>query len=351
MFCPECGNTDLPMIEGICKDCFLEKFTILEIPEKIEVNTCAHCNANLREGKWEESNIPEEEIIYRALERSIKIDPLVEDEEIELEILQMRGTIAECYIDAKATILGEIIQQEFKAEVRLRKTVCPNCSKQNSGYYEAVIQFRADSRELTREELKQSNKIVNKTLKKLFDKDKLAYLVQIASLKEGNDYYIGSYKSAKKLVNVLREEFGGIIKESPRLISQDKSTGKGIYRIWISFRLPRFKKGDFIKYTDNKEKIGVVTAIDGKKVIAIDLNSSEKFSIYWKDYKSIEYLKDSSSAEKTVITSKSPSSIQILDPVDYNTVDLPMNDDFRSLNIGDEAKVVKIENRLYLLSK
>lgn len=354
MFCPECGNTDLPIIEGVCKDCFLKKFSILEIPKNIEVVICAHCNARFEEGKWKESYIPQEEIIYRALERSISINPQVENEEIDLNILQMRGTIAECYVEAIAIVFGEKIHQEYETEVKLTNGVCPDCSKINSGYYETVLQFRADNRELDQNELSLATNIVKRTLNKLSKKDKLAYLVQIAKLKEGNDYYIGSYKAGKKIANVLKEEFGGIIKESPRLISQDKSTGKGLYRIWISIRIPLFQKGDFIKIKTSEKshdppKIAQILDIDGRRIWAMDLNTYDKLPISWKAYNSIELLAKKNSINKTTITSKSPKEIQILDPENYDVVDLAINEDYKKYNIGDEINVVKIENKLYLL--
>ena len=251
MFCPECGATDVEMIDGICKNCFLKKFQLMEIPENITVTICKHCNAKLEEGKWKDEYIPEEEIIYRALERNITISDLAENEEIELEIDQMRGTIAECYVEAVATVLGEEVVETHTPDVKINYSVCPDCSKRNAGYYEAVIQLRADDRELKEEEIAIAEEIINRTLDKQFKKDKLAYIPQVAKLKEGNDYYIGSLKSAKKVVEHLKEEFGGTTKESPRLISEDKSTGKGLYRIWIALRLPKFVKNDFVKYHDN----------------------------------------------------------------------------------------------------
>jgi 60S ribosomal export protein NMD3 len=348
MFCPECGNTDSPIIEGVCQECFLKKFSILEIPENIEVIICAHCNAKFEEGKWEESEIPEEEVIYRALERSIILDPHVNEEEleVELEIIQMRGTIAECYIEAKTKVFGKLVQQSFNSEVRLKKNVCPICSKQQSGYYEAVVQFRADDRELLESEIEKTDRIVEKTLNNRLDRDKLAYLVQKSTLKEGIDYYIGSYKSSRKVVEAIQENFGGIIKESPRLISQDKSTGKGLYRIWISIRLPKFKKGDFIRY---KNEDSAIEAVDGKRILIKELSTLEKTPLKWKEYNSISYLKGQEEIEPTTVISKSPNTIQILDPDDYSVVDIEMKKEFDKFNIGDEVKVIKIENNLYLL--
>jgi nonsense-mediated mRNA decay protein 3 len=282
------------------------------------------------------------------LERNIVVDSHVDEDElkVELEIIQMRGTIAECHIEAQIKIFEQLLNQSFNSRVRLIKNVCPNCSKQQSGYYESVIQFRADDRELTHEEIEKTDKIVVKTLNNRFCIDKLAYLVQKAKLKEGNDYYIGSYKSGKKVVEAIQEEFGGIIKESPRLISQDKSTGKGLYRIWISIRLSKFKKRDFVRYDDKDYEI---VAIDGKRILIKELATLEKIPLQWKEYTSIKYLKSYEDIQSTTITSISPSIIQILDPDDYSVVDIEMKKSFEKFNIGDEIKVMKIENNLYPL--
>ena len=178
-------------------------------------------------------------------------------------------------------------------------------------------------------------------------KDKLAYCPQIAKLKEGYDYYIGSFKTGKKVAEALTEEFGGIIKESPRLISEDKSTGKGLYRIWISVRIPEFEVDDFIKY---ENKIIQVSAITKSSVMGQELSNDKKHNIPMKNMEDIELVKKASEIETTTIISKSPSIIQILDPSDYSAVDLEMKEEFSDYNIGDEIRLIKIDDYIYLLN-
>ena len=347
MFCVECGSTEKKMVGNICIDCFLKDFQMIEIPERIEGQICSHCNSKLEEGKWSEEYIPEEEIIYRALERNIKIADEVENEDINLEIDQIKGTIASCYVEVVGEVHGTQIDEVHETEVKLLKTVCPTCSKVQSGYYETVIQFRADSREIKPQEYKKADEVVERTLIKQSKKDKLAYCPQIAKLKEGYDYYIGSFKTGKKVAEALTEEFGGIIKESPRLISEDKSTGKGLYRIWISVRIPEFEIDDFIKY---ENKIIQVSAITKSSVMGQELSNDKKHNIPMKNMEDIELVKKASEIETTTIISKSPSIIQILDPSDYSAVDLEMKEEFSDYNIGDEIRLIKIDDYIYLLN-
>lgn len=347
MFCPECGSTDKKMIGDICIDCFLKDFKMIEIPENIQVTICKHCNSKLEEGKWSESNLPEEEIIYRALERNIKINDEVENEIIDLEIEQMKGSTAECVVVAFGEVYGTAIEETHDVNVKIIRTACPTCSKVQSGYYESVIQFRADNREIHPEEYEKADEVVQRTLNKQYKKDKLAYCPQIAKLKEGYDYYIGSLKSGRKVANALKDEFGGLIKESPRLISEDKSTGKGLYRIWISVRIPEFEVGDFIEYED---KILQVEDIGKNRVVATDIKTNKKHTIPWKDTESIKVIRKLKDVEKAGVISKSPTTIQILDPVDYSVVDLELKDNLKDINIGDEVDIIKIDDYYYLLN-
>ena len=346
MFCPECGSTDKKMVGDICIDCFLKEFQLIELPERIEVQICSHCNSKLEEGKWSEEFIPEEEIIYRALERNIEVADEVENENITLGIEQIRGTIANCCVEAVGEVQGTEIEETHECEVKILKTVCPTCSKIQSGYYETVIQFRADKREIKSEEYAKADEIVERTLIKQASSDKLAYCPQIAKPKEGRDYYIGSFKSGKKVAENLKEEFGGIIKESPRLISEDKSTGKGLYRIWISVRIPEFEIGDFVRY---EGKIIKVTSIGKNSVVGVELSTNKKHNIPMKHMEDIELVKKSSEIETATIISKSPQFIQILDPTDYSALDLDMREEYNGLNVGEEIELIRFDNNVYLL--
>ena len=347
MFCPECGSSDKEMIGDICIDCFLKDFKPIQVPTNIKVTVCSHCNSKLEKGQWVESNIPTEEIIYRALENNIQVDERIEEEIIDLEIEQIKGRTAQCTVEINCKLSNKQVQDIIEVDVQINKSACPTCSKRNSGYYEAVIQLRADNRPLNAEEKKYADEIIFNSLNKQYKRDKLAYLAERLTLKEGIDYYIGSLKSAKKGVTALRKNFGGIVKESPRLISEDKSTGKGLYRVWISIRLPEFQIGDFVKYSN---KIGQVIFIDNDKGIAVDLKTAENFSLPWNKYDSIELISKKENIQTSTIISKSPSMIQILDPIDYSALDLEMSKSAKDLNIGDEVELIKINEEIYLLN-
>ena len=94
-----------------------------------------------RRRKWSDEFIPEDEIIYRALERNIEIADEVENEIINLEIDQIEGTIANCYVELSGSARNTI-DETHDCEVKILKPFVRHAAKIQSGYYETMVQFR-----------------------------------------------------------------------------------------------------------------------------------------------------------------------------------------------------------------
>ena len=346
MFCPKCGETEEELFNGICMSCFLEDLILAEIPDEIEITICAHCESRLISGKWHELELSDEEIILNTINRHINMNKYAKNVEIDVETLLARGSNIECLIHIKGDVLGQVIQQDYKINVKIIRTVCPECSKIASGYYEAVIQLRADKRVPDEEEIAAVDAIIADNINKISRKNKMAYISERAALKEGIDYYVGSHKVAKRLTSVLKDQFGGVIKESPRLMGRDKSTGKDLHRIWISLRIPYFRVNDFIKYENS---LGQVIGIDGKKVLFKNLISLSKNSVQWRDYNKIETVAKKEDIRETTVTSITPSSIQVLHPDSYEPIDLKINEETAKIQIGSQIPVIVIDENVYIL--
>ncbi|MBM4240338.1 MAG: NMD protein affecting ribosome stability and mRNA decay [Euryarchaeota archaeon] len=347
MFCPRCGRSGEELFEGLCRSCFIKNTILLEVPDDIDVKICTRCGSYLNGTKWIKPESSDEKTLQKIMKKQIKADKTVEDLQTFIEIVSVRGTIIQCSIQAKGNVLGKMIEQEYSTEFKIEKNVCPECSKFVSGYYEAVIQIRADNRIPSNEEIKKVDEIIINNIEKLSEKNKMAYISERTEIKEGVDYYVGSYKVAKRLTTAIKDTFGGIIKESPKLMGRDKTTGKDLYRIWISLRMPYFREGDFIKYGDS---IGQVISLDGRKIISKELNSINKLSILWREYNKINTVAKKEDIKKTTVTAKTPKTIQILHPDSYQPVDIEIHEKIADIGIGEEISVVEIEGELYILN-
>ena len=346
MFCPKCGKEDVELFKDLCKSCFIKEFQLISLPDKIKFTICVKCGSTLKRGKWKYPGLSEEEIIYRAVWDAITVNDPVENLEIGVEIITIRGSIFECIVHASGSVLGETINQDYAVEVKKNKTICQDCSKYDSGYYESVIQIRADERVPSKDEIETIDSIIISRIKKLSKKNMMAYITERMVLKEGVDYYVGSYKVALNLVNAIKEVFGGVMKESPKIAGRNKSTGKDLYRIWISLRLAKFHKGDFIEYEGN---LGQIIGLNGKRIAFKELNSPHKSSVMWRDYDKINIVAEREDTKNTTVTSKTPRSIQILHPETYQPVDIPIHEGISGIEIGEEVPVVEIEGNLYIL--
>ena len=278
----------------------------------------------------------------------MEISQYVDNLELSVDILTIKGSNYECLVHANGTVMGISVSEDHQVNVKIKRSMCPDCSRYASGYFESVIQIRADKRFPSSDELQTIDDIIRTKTGALSVKNRMAYISDVSVIKEGVDYYVGSYKAARKLSSAIKDVMGGVVQESPRLVGRDKSRGKDLYRIWISIRLPNFKQGDFIKYEDH---IGQVKGFDGRKIILKDLESSNIWSVMWKEYNRIKVIARSSDIKITSITSKTPKFIQILHPETYQPVDIEINDKISDLEIGNEVKVLEIEGILYILGK
>lgn len=348
MFCPRCGSEDEELFEGVCKSCFIKEAKIISINDDLEITVCAHCSSILNGIKWEDSEFSDEELVSFTVMENLHSMEHVENLEVSVNILTVRGSNFECLVHAEGYLLGTMVVEEYKINVKIKRSVCPDCSKFASGYFEAVIQIRADNRFPTDEELRKVDDMVRTKLGSLSQKNRMAYVSDVAVLKEGVDYYLGSYKAAKKVAATIKEDLGGVLQESPRLVGRDKSKGKDLYRVWISLRMPDFQKEDFVEYNNHKAQ---VTGFDGKKINLKDLDSGNMLSVMWREYDTIKVIARSHDVKTTSVTSKTPTQIQILHPDSYQPVDIDLNDEISRLMIGNNVKVLEVEGILYILRR
>ncbi|MCE5214425.1 MAG: NMD protein affecting ribosome stability and mRNA decay, partial [Methanobacterium sp.] len=249
-FCTKCGKTDEKLYQNLCSSCFIEKTSLIHIPDNIELTICTHCGSIHKKTKWMDSNLSLEDQLAEIILEHVEVDESVSQEKLSLELINERGSTFTFLVTVRGKVLGEEVVQEFPAYIKVKRSVCPDCSKYASGYYEAVIQLRANERYPSQDEIENVDSILKNRLEHLSRDNRMAYISQRALIKEGVDYYVGSYKAARKLTDALKNVLGGVVKESPRLMGHDKNTGKDLYRIWISLRIPHFIKGDFVSFDD-----------------------------------------------------------------------------------------------------
>lgn len=136
-------------------------------------------------------------------------------------------------------------------------------------YYEGILQLR-----------NHSKKLLDWVLKKIRDDDRAA-VTKMKKVTGGLDLYITSQKYLRILGKKLKERFVGEYKETRTLHTQEKTSGKGLYRVTILFREWPYTVGDEI--TLKGETLKILSL--GNQIRVQNIETGKKFFIKPEDLK------------------------------------------------------------------
>jgi nonsense-mediated mRNA decay protein 3 len=341
--CPVCGQPSDSKIEGKCKDCFLESIILASIPLVVHTVVCPLCGAFKKSGSWVESNDEIEEIINNTIKKELKILPDSDDVQVSIEFTHTNPSIYQANIKVTGNIKGLKAHAELNSEIRVIKETCDACSRLSGGYYESIIQIRAEGRFPDEDEVEKVLGLVYEVVERQKQKgDRLSFISKEEKLHEGTDVYIGSNGTARQICRLAGERFGCKFSESPTL--SGKKNGKDIYRITYSLRLPRLMPGDIINI-DGKT---VLVRHSGKRTSGLYLDSGLEFADNTdrlKDSKKISSLKD---AVPVVLLSIEHETVQVMHPKTFRPVTLK-KPAYLSVKGGEEIKAVIIGDDIFIL--
>ncbi len=380
-FCYRCGISEEeggPLIDGLCQVCFLRENSILKLPETVETSICGNCGSYIKDGKWvdPESYDPEDivkEASRVALIESIKLDDrirkykIVEPEELEtlkdipvgeaavsVELLSVHTESFPFVLSYRVRAKGRIHPLQMKLHdevkvitVRVSQTVCPRCQKFLAGYFEAILQVRAEGRKLDEEERKKVSRIVEESVERIMKKYRMGFIQDTIEKEEGLDFYMGSKKAARKVAQSIVNEMGGKITEAYELVGTDRQTSKNVYRTSVTVRIPELKKGDLAE--DSRGNLFEVESIDGSGVSLRNLEDWDRTHLDWKSVRAKGLKKAEFTESRAMITSIQRDEIQLMDMESYDTFEMA-KPPFR-VEEGDVYRVVCSRGRRYLSKK
>ena len=382
-FCYRCGISEEgggPLIDGLCQVCFRKENPVLLIGEEINTELCQNCGSYKKRGIWVDPGTYElEELLFEVADnallevisdslderiRRFEIVPAEELEEteelpsgtalvafqpVDWHIEHFPGIITyEVRVKARLHELQEELHDERKrVTVYVRQTVCPRCQKFLGGYFEAILQVRAEDRELTEEERKAVEKLVEAKVDEIMRKDRMGFIQDTIEKDEGLDFYMGSKSSARKLAQAIKEKFGGSISEAYELVGLDRQTSREVYRTSVSVRLPKFRKGDIVG--DRKGNVYEVEHVDGRGMNLRNLSTQRTEHLDWKTIKRERIEAVDHEEKEAMVTSLTPGEVQFMDMESYETFETEMP--HSELREGEIYRLVKIRGRYYIRGK
>ena len=340
MFCVECGKIGEIFRDAVCVDCYMKAHSFTKGPDVISLSTCPHCGSYKYKNSWITDSF--DEILKRWIKHLFDISREINKPKISTEHKEEKE-----YIKSKVTITGFLdniqITEEHDTIVRIKNDVCDVCSKRFGGYHEAIVQVRADNRNLTKKEITMIKKYVESLVKSLQEKGHRGlFITDMGEEHGGLDFYISDKGSAKTITKKIQESYGGDIKKSSKNIGM--KDGRQTYRMTYLLRLPSIRKGDFIShegaifniYTISRNKVHILE-LSGWTEKIFDIKELENDNIIGRD----ELIKE------MILVSQTKEEVQLMDPKTLKTFEVrkPKNISYDL----KEVKIVKIEDEIFLL--
>ncbi|MDV0446541.1 hypothetical protein MsAg5_03860 [Methanosarcinaceae archaeon Ag5] len=342
LICPECGQETDVLVKNVCRDCFAQKFSLFQLPLVLHARVCPQCGAHYYKSKWcDFENI--EEIVTLTAQENMLFHEDAQNVTIGMHAHPRSPYIYDVLVDMEAEVEGIKLYKDAKTEVRVKREACDMCSRRAGGYFEGIIQVRGGNRMPAKEEVDRCLQIINDTMIQQLKKgDKLAFVTDSMTFKDGADVFIGSTNAGRHVCKRIIELMGGSVAESYTLAGV--KDGREIFRTTFAMRLPEFKKGDVI-YIDGKV---IEVRNCAKRLTGINLLDSSSYFTENENLKDAKFLGNTADAENAVLVDVEENAIMVLDPVTFETVTIKKPISFNAL-AGSEIKVFRTPYGIFAL--
>lgn len=170
--CPRCGilSKDSKFIGSICEHCYISINKPKNLPDKITIYVCRECGAN-KVNHWGEDIL--EGIQY-----------MFSDKRFGVPKITLR--------DDSVSIKYPKIDDVFLIPIKFKKSLCDECTRKFSGYYEAIVQLRGIYADAI---------FVSKFIRRV---ERITFIPRVEELKEGIDVYVGDKQAVRALLAALK---------------------------------------------------------------------------------------------------------------------------------------------------
>ncbi|MGY5858212.1 MAG: NMD3-related protein [Candidatus Thorarchaeota archaeon] len=351
--CYLCGKE--AVVEGLCNTCYDEQHPLMEVSTPIPLIACKKCSSVKIPGGWQKISIGKmnaEELAEAQMDIVLQQEMKLFYQGLSLTIEEVRKLDRVTHL--MLTVTGKSHEsipphdEQYPVEIRFRYSTCDTCGMMSGGYYEAILQMRADGREISRDEKKELTKKVTEKTVSRYKSDEKAFINMIDDTKHGIDYYIGSMQLAKDIADDFEGQFIAERKENYKLIGEDK-TGKKKYRVTILLRLPRFSIGDFVLVSEQPSQ---VLAMSRGNLTCYNLIRRERFTINPRNakWRTIEFLAPlAERREFMVVTRVFGQPVQIMDSENFDVIEV--EESVLDSEIASGAKIhgLLVEEQLHIL--
>jgi nonsense-mediated mRNA decay protein 3 len=340
MFCVECGKETPIFRNGVCLHCYLNHTQFSNGPTVLDLTMCPRCSSYKYKNTWLQE--PFREVLKRHVTDAFHISSELKDIEIQTRCSEQERILA-CTVFISGILENQKITEQHPLTVRIRQNTCDVCSREAGGYYEAIVQIRAEQRTLSKHELKTLRTTVETLVRQFQESGKRGlFITDIDEKREGLDFFISEKGIALSIAKKIQEQFGGIFKQSASTAGMKDS--KQVYRMTYLIRIPAYQKGDFFTLNNS---FFFILSLHANKVRVVDLSTWEEKVIEGKEILPSRILGGNELIREMIVVSQSKTEIQLMDPKTYETLDVRKPKSFTA--DSEMAKTVKLDGQIFLL--
>jgi 60S ribosomal export protein NMD3 len=240
--CPLCGG---PSEGDLCGRCRAGRTRWMTVAPRVEGVTCPTCGSRRTGAIWQDSPLSREELAGELAIQAGRLIPEEKEPEFRVATRERSPNRTEAMVRVRAQLFGVPVEDEATVEVIFREESCDRCSRISGGYFEGVVQVRADGRPLTPPERDVAARIAGEVEERLqVGGSRLSFISRMTE-EEGLDIIVGENSMGERIAQEITGALGGRFTVHPKLTGE--KDGKRLYRITYSIRLPRLQKGDVIE--------------------------------------------------------------------------------------------------------
>ncbi len=214
--CPSCGESEAgeKFIKNFCKYCFSKNFPLVELPEVIEISRCSVCGRIKVAHDWIDEN---KETLSGVISTKLKSDYSPHLTSISLR-QQHTGFLTSIVI--KLAVDGQVVELQRTILIKFIATQCFDCSREQGGYYDSIIQLRsAEDTVYPVEKMKAKLKKIERLVG-----ERGGYVRKVEEVETGFDMFVAGITQALQASHDVCEK----VKHTRKLIG--RKNNKDLYR-------------------------------------------------------------------------------------------------------------------------
>jgi nonsense-mediated mRNA decay protein 3 len=340
MFCVECGKDEPIYRNGVCLQCYLKQTQFSKGPAILDITLCTRCSSYKYKNTWLQE--PFDDILKRHVKDAFSISHELANQRIQTKCNE-QDRVQRCTVFITGSLNDQTITEQHPLTVRIKHSTCDICSREAGGYYEAIIQIRAEKRTFTKEELR-TLRLAVETMVRQFQKSgkRGLFITDFDEKREGLDFFLSEKGTAFTIAKKIQEQYGGEFKQSASTAGMKDS--KQVYRMTYLIRIPAYQKGDFFSYENS---FFLIVSIYEQKVRAIELSTWEQKTIDGNKIQPSRIYGGTELIKEMIVVSQSKKEIQLMDPKTYSTREIAKP---KTITIDTSmVKTVKLDDYLFLV--